>query len=131
MDLKDYFENLGRAVSRLEEVIKQPNPEEKQIYQDAAIQRFEFCNELYGRVLKKFLAYEKVESTTPRDVIAKAYQYKLIDDEKIWLSMMDDHNKTSHVYKEDEAKRVFENIKTYYPTLEKTYGKLKKLFAMK
>lgn len=125
---KDYFESLGDAITRLGEVIEHPELASTDILQDAAIQRFEFTIELYWKVLKKFLAYEKVEATTPRDVLSKAFQYKLIEEESIWLKMLDDRNKTSHVYKREEARKVFENIKIYLPILRQTYEKLKERF---
>lgn len=125
---EDYFKTLGEAIKRLQEVLSHPLLDQDSLYQDAAIQRFEFCIELFWKVLKKFLAYEKVLSTTPRDVIQKAFQFSLIDDEQIWLTMMDDRNKISHVYKQEEAHRVFENIKTYYPVMQRTYDKLKEKF---
>lgn len=122
---KDYFETLGQAVQRLEEILNHPDLQTIDYLQDATIQRFEFCIELYWKILKKFLSYEEVETTTPRDVLQKAYQFNLIDDEKIWLQMMHDRNRTSHVYKQEEAKRVFENIIHYGPVLTRNYEKLR------
>ncbi len=43
----------------------------------------------------------------------------MIDDEKMWLEMLDDRNITSHAYKYEDAKRVFGNIKLYLPILKK------------
>lgn len=128
---KDYFESLGEAVARLGEVLQQPDLKKNDFLQDATIQRFEFCIELYWKVLKKFLAYEEVETTTPKDVVSKAYQFGLVDNEKIWLQMLHDRNKTSHVYKQEEAKRVFNNIVTYWPSIEANYENLKIKFYNK
>lgn len=125
---RDYFETLGQAVQRLQELLQHPDLQKIDYLQDATIQRFEFCIELYWKILKKFLSYEEVETTTPRDVLKKAYQFNLIDDEKIWLQMMHDRNRTSHVYKQEIAKQVFENIILYGPVLEKNYEKLKVKF---
>jgi nucleotidyltransferase substrate binding protein (TIGR01987 family) len=122
---KDYFDTWGQAIGRLAEVIHHPDLGKNEYMQDAAIQRFEFVMELCWKVLKKVLSYEKIDSTTPRDVLNKAFQYKIIDDEKIWLKMLDDRNCTSHVYKQEEARRVFANIKGYLPIFEKTYDYLK------
>lgn len=126
---KDYFDNLGKALARLGEALEHPELATADILQDAAIHRFEFSIELYWKVLKKILSYEKIESTTPRDVLRKAYQFKLIDDEDQWLSMLDDRNNTSHVYKQEDAKRVFENIKSHFPIMAKTYTNLKEKYA--
>lgn len=122
---QDSFVALGNALTRLKEVLDLFEAEQKDYLKDAAIQRFEFCVELYWKTLKRFLAYEKAESTTPRDVLEKSFQFYLIDDEQIWLSILDDRNSTSHVYKQELALQVFERIKTYYPIMEKTYQNLK------
>jgi nucleotidyltransferase substrate binding protein (TIGR01987 family) len=121
---KDYFENLGHALSRLKDVLTHAELDKIEYMQDAAIQRFEFVIELYWKVLKKVLAYEKIESSTPRDVLRKAFQFQLINDEATWLAMLDDRNNTSHVYKQEDAKKVFDHIKAYYPIMESTYQRL-------
>ena len=121
---KDYFYNLGNTINRLKDVLEHPQLDEIDYIRDAAIQRFEFTIELFWKVLKKILAYEKVECSTPRDVLSKAYQYNLIDREDIWLAMLDDRNNTSHAYKEEQAKIIFDHIKTYLPIFLETYQKL-------
>lgn len=121
----DYFDSLGRVVDRFKEVMQHPDLEKNTYMRDAAIQRFEFTIELFWKVLKKVLQYEKVEATTPRDVLNKAFQYKFIDDEAMWLRMLDDRNNTSHVYKEEDAERIFKHIKSYLPVFEVSYQKLK------
>ncbi len=124
-----HFISLGIFIQRLEEVLQLPDLQTTDYLQAAAIQYFEFSIELYWKVLKKFLAYEKVNTTTPRDVLAKAYQFELINDEKIWLEMLDNRNITSHIYHQEEAKKVFESIlNSYYPVMKKTYAKLKERF---
>jgi nucleotidyltransferase substrate binding protein (TIGR01987 family) len=120
-----YFENLGNALERFKDVMQHPDLEKNTYMRDAAIQRFEFTIELFWKVLKKVLHYEKVETTTPRDVLNKAFQYKLIDDEAIWLKMLDDRNNTSHVYNEKDAERIFVHIKSYLPIFVTSYQSLK------
>lgn len=127
---KDYFEMLGQAIKRLEEAMYYAKVDKNDCFQDAAIQRFEFVIELFWKVLKKVLIYEKIEATTPRDVLNKAYQFNLIDNESAWLGMLDDRNNTSHVYKQEEAKKVFENIKSYMPVFQSTYKFLKEKYRL-
>lgn len=121
---KDSFESLGRALERLTELVNHEDRDKVDYIIDATIQRFEFVIELYWKVLKKILIYEKVEATSPRDVIRNAYRFELIDDEKAWLAMLDDRNQTSHVYREEDALEIFEHIKKYTPILQKNYQKL-------
>lgn len=76
------------------------------------------------------MLHEKIESGTPRDTISKAYQYKLVDDEKVWLSMLDDRNNTSHAYKEEEAQLIFKHIKTYLPVFLSIYNEIKDKYKL-
>ena len=127
----DSFYALGRAIQRLNDVLHHPQLQTDDYMVDAAIQRFEFTIELFWKVLKKLLSYEKVESTTPRDVLNKAYQYELIHDENLWLSMLDDRNNTSHAYDEKKAKIIFKHIQNYLPVFQKTYLLLQDKYQMK
>lgn len=125
---KDSFLALGQAIQRLHEVIERSKVDKNDYVLDASVKRFEFVIELFWKTLTKILKHEKIESNSPKDVLSKAFQFSLIDDEKMWLGMLDDRNNTSHVYKYDDAKQVFENIKLYLPILEKTYNKLEKKY---
>lgn len=127
---KDYFESLGNAIDRLSEILHEKNINKNEYMRDATIKRFEFVIELFWKALKKILAYEKIESTGPRDVLSKSFQIRLIDDEAIWLHMIDDRNNSSHVYRVEDAIRIFESIKDYHPILVKTYEKIKSQYQL-
>jgi len=109
---RDSFEDLGKAIAKLREAIDKSSNKmnESEIYRDAAIQRFEFSIELFWKILQKFLRYEKLEANTPREVLSKSYIAKLIDQEDVWLKMLDDRNLTSRAYKEALAKEIFARI---------------------
>ena len=54
----------------------------------------------------------------------------LINEEDVWLQMLEDRNKTSHAYNQDLADEIYNHITTnYYPILESTYLKLKQQFS--
>ena len=127
---KDSFYTLGKAIERLKEVLHHPQLHEIDCMRDAAIQRFEFSIELFWKILKKILLHEKIESTTPRDTLSKSYQYKLINNEEVWLKMLDDRNNTSHAYQETQAKIIFEHITSYLPVFQKTYIALKEKYDL-
>lgn len=119
------IKNLENALSRLEEILAYKDIEKLDHLQDAAIHRFEFTIELFWKVLKKILLEEKVDTTTPKDVLSKAYQYKLIDNEEAWLSMLDDRNVTSHIYHQETAREIFHRIKDNFPVLKSAFLRLK------
>ncbi len=124
------FKFLGDALERLHEVLNVNSENAPEYLVDATIQRFEFVIELYWKTLKKILIYEKIESTTPRDIFSKAFQFKLIDNEKEWLTMLDDRNMTSHVYDRATALAIYLNIQNNYPVLEKTYKLLQQKYNL-
>lgn len=119
--------NLGTALERLREALQEP--ETNSLVVDGTIQRFEFVIELYWITLKRFLARQGTQTRTPRETLQQAYQAEWIDDETAWLQMLDDRNQTSHVYDEATARKIYANIKAYFPEMEQTYQFLVQQFG--
>ena len=111
--MKEKFESFCNAINRLKEAVQSVPTE---LNRDATIQRFEFTYELAWNVLKKYLAQKGIEVLNPRDCFAEAYQQKLIEEsgEQIWIDMIKSRNLTSHIYNEDIAKKVYQDIKNKY-----------------
>ncbi len=105
------IEKLKKAFSKLKEAV---NAVKDELDRDGTIQRFEFTVELLWKTLKKILAYEKVECYSPRDCIKKAFRFGLIDDDEVILDMLEDRNRSSHIYDEKEAEQIFERISVVY-----------------
>ncbi len=127
----DSFNELGNAVDRLQDLVNMPDIETLDYLRDATIQRFEFNIELYWKVLRKILAYEGLSAITPRDVLKNAYQSGLISGDTIWLKMLDDRNKTSHVYAEEVIIEIFNRIRhDYVPVLVSNYQILKNRYNL-
>lgn len=118
--------NLEKALKRLDEALQEK--EINSLYVDGTIQRFEFSVELYWKTLKRLLAEEGIEGKTPRETLKQAYTIDWIQDEEVWLQMLRDRNETSHVYDEEKAKRIYDNIVRYFPVMSSTFEKLKKKF---
>lgn len=128
---KNKFENFFEALKRLNEMNvaykKAKDSEYEDMARDALIQRFEFTFELAWKSLKEFLIYSGyVEATAPRSVLELAYREGFISNEAVWIAMMNDRNLTSHVYKEEQAKEIAQNISLKYC---KELSSLKQLFA--
>lgn len=105
------IEQFGKALTRLEEVLQRMPSDD--IVIDATIQRFEFTIELCWKALKKKLAYEGIETTTPRSVLQQSYISNWINDEQLWLNMLADRNLTSHTYREEQARAIYARISSY------------------
>ena len=117
--LKQSILNLGNALMRLDEVLQQ-SPNEFII--DATIQRFEFCIELFWKTLKRQLAYEGIETTTPRETIKHCYQIGWLKQESIWIDMLNDRNHTSHIYNEEMARQIYGRIEEYQKELTRMHS---------
>jgi nucleotidyltransferase substrate binding protein (TIGR01987 family) len=119
MNKERLFEKLNdykRASARLNEATKLQI--EDDIIYDGVIQRFVFTFELSWKLMKMFLEYTGItEMKSPRTTIREAFTYGLIEDGEQWIDMMVDRNKTSHLYDEEEAKLIYEKVKSNYSHL--------------
>lgn len=117
------FDKLEKAFHKLKEGVEVAKTE---IEKDGAIQRFEFTFELFWKTLKIYLEFLGVEAKSPRACIKEAFKMGIIDDDEIFLDMLEDRNLTSHIYDESTAEKIFERIKkVYVPQFEKTLNSLK------
>jgi len=123
--VKQSLTNLGKALDRLEEALQED--ETNALFVDGTIQRFEFVIELFWKLLKRRLALEGVQASTPKQALKEAYQIRWLESETVWLKMLDDRNQTSHIYDEALAREIYERIKVYFPVIKSTYEKLSTL----
>jgi nucleotidyltransferase substrate binding protein (TIGR01987 family) len=121
--IQDALTKTGKALTAFEIMAQEP----MQVHRgnvDATIQRFEFTIELFWKLLKRILLVLGREVLYPRDILKEAYAGKLIDNENVWLKMLNDRNQTAHTYDEQLADKIYTNIKDYCPILRQTYNQL-------
>jgi len=106
--------SLGDALRRLEAALAQPKTEWTR---DAAIQRFEFSFELAWKAVSAYARSEGLEARSPREALRVAHRLAWIDDDGLWLRMLDDRNRTSHIYSEAVADEIFARLGTYAAAL--------------
>lgn len=90
------------------------NPSE--IERDGAIQRFEYSFELSWKTLKTVLEYLGVEDCkSPRRALQAGLIQGFVEvkDQEMWLAMLDDRNKTTHIYHKDIAISIFQSLPEY------------------
>lgn len=120
--LKERTEDFTKALSRLEEALAKDINDD--IIIDGIIQRFEFTFEQSWKVMKLYLEDQGVldEALAPRSTIKVAFKHKIISDGDVWVEMMLDRNRTSHMYDEATACEIVKRIKGIYIT---EFNKLK------
>jgi nucleotidyltransferase substrate binding protein (TIGR01987 family) len=125
-ELMDSVAALEKALDRLGEALDLPidsNP----IALDGTIQRFEFCYEQAWKTLQRFARFKGLDPRSPRDAFRVAYKQGWIENEDLWLSMLNDRNLTSHTYKVELALEIYGRVKSYYPELRRISSLLKEL----
>lgn len=109
---------LKNAIARLCEIIDIYKQRTLNSFEnDSLIKRFEFTYEMAWKLM---MSYEKENGITElmgsKDVVRRAFAMSLIENGETWLEMIDDRNKTSHLYDEEMAEDVIDDIvHTYYP----------------
>ncbi len=109
------YQNFVKAYTKLAQVTAQYD-QNNDILRDSIIQRFEFTYELAWKTLKAFMEYSGItlNTTFPRSIFKEAYAHKIIDNDAVWIKLLEDRNATSHIYKEELADQVAQRIVTLY-----------------
>lgn len=102
--LEDAFESLSQGAKIAKD----------ELSKDGVIQRFEFTFELLWKALKIYLEKEGINVKTPKESLKETFRLELIKNEKVFLNMLEDRNKTVHIYNKSESEKIFERIKTEY-----------------
>jgi nucleotidyltransferase substrate binding protein (TIGR01987 family) len=98
------LQQLRRAVLRLREALALPDDS---VVRDACIQRFEFTFETAWKGIQADALAEGVDCASPRSCLRSAFRIGILErDEPMWLKMVEDRNRTSHVYDEDLAQEI-------------------------
>lgn len=112
--LAERINDFVNALSRLQEALEKDISDD--IIIDGIIQRFEFTFEQSWKAMKLYLEDQGIldEAVSPRSAIRAAFKYKMIPDGDVWIQMMLDRNRTSHMYDETIAKNIVKRIKDTY-----------------
>lgn len=120
----DALENFEKALQNLVNASKMTISEP--IHVAGIIKFFELSYESGWKALKSFLLSEGIQSSGPKSVFSEAYSLKYIDNETLWLKMLDDRNFSVHVYDQEDAEALIKRIlNTYLPLLVKLCQYLK------
>lgn len=101
----------------------------KETLQAGVIQHFEFSYELSFTILKRQLEQEAVipaaiDSMSFQELIREGAEKGYIQDPKKWLVYRHQRNLTSHTYRADYAKSVYESAVNFYQDAHALFLKL-------
>jgi nucleotidyltransferase substrate binding protein (TIGR01987 family) len=108
--------NYKKAFAQLDEAIQTKNP--TSLERAGIIQMFEFTAELAWNTLKDYLLNQGINDITgSRDAIRKAFKHGLIQDGMNWMKMLESRNLTSHIYNENVADTILNDVVQVYHKL--------------
>lgn len=120
---EDGLHNLTMAFERFDSAVKR----KKELYDDGysdifldlVVKRFEFTFEMSWKAIKRFLDFIGIGCTSPRGCYKEAFSQGLIDDEQIWLEMIEMRNLSSHIYDENEIREILDKLDVYSAAFSK------------
>ncbi len=111
------FDNYERAFSLLREAVEtMAEREVTQLEKEGIVQRFEYTTELAWKTMKDYLEAEGVVfgQATPKVVVRKAFETRLIEDGQTWMDALDARNAMSHTYHPESFERVVDDVCSRY-----------------
>lgn len=108
----NHFENYAKSLNVLVRADRE-KADVDEIYRIGVIWRFNVTFELAWKSIKDILEMHGADISktgSPRQVLKAAYEIHFLNDEKIWLDMLNSRNTITHIYDENAAIELAEKI---------------------
>ena len=141
--IHEALETLKESIELFREYEKiasdEPTRRNEQLFlgmRDSMIQRFEYCTDLFWKLLKVYLEeVEKVDIPTlsPRGVVRETVKVKTITESegKECMEMVKSRNETSHIYHEEIAEAIAQKVPEFYQLITMIVGRVKEKLVLK
>lgn len=107
------YNAFKKAFLKLKEFVETDNGSEKD--RGAIINAYQYTFELFWKTLQRYMQQqEMLDEQGPGSVIRTAFQYNIIDNGPLYMSMLKDRNLVTHTYKEDVAEEIHCRIREEY-----------------
>ena len=126
------FRNFSRALRRLQDALDEGAEALNELEQEGVVQRFEYTFELAWNTIKDRLEHDGIvlSPVTPRAVIRRAFQAKLISQGEQWIDMLIARNEMTHKYDSDTFDAIIKEIEqTYLDRLDELHDRLSREMA--
>lgn len=122
--LQDSLNNLEKVLENLERAVQIPR--DRELVAEGTIHRFEMTIELFWKTLQRVFRYEGHGDKTSRESLREAFRLGWLDDEQVWLDMLDSRNTTSHEYlAEALVEDNYDDIVKVTPIIRKAFDYLR------
>jgi len=113
--------DFEKAVQHLEEALQRESRDE--LIHAGCIQYFEFTFELSWKLMKLIGLEEGLMNLeTPFDCIRAAFRKQWIQEEKLWLDMLNARNKMTHTYSSEKAEDIYLHLRDFLTVLKTFLG---------
>ncbi|MDP2025567.1 HI0074 family nucleotidyltransferase substrate-binding subunit [Sulfuriferula sp.] len=103
-------------------------PAELDLIKAGCIQYFEFSFELGWKACKVVSAEQGLpDCLSPKACLRQAFTSGWIEDEVIWLEMLDARNRMSHTYDARKALEIYKSLPQFHAALQKLLATLQSL----
>ena len=91
---------------------------------DLIVKRFEFTYEMSWKALKRYLDFLGIEAKSPRGVFKEAYAQGILEEERVWLDMLEQRNISSHIYDEFEIREILTKVDKFQKAFKNLKDKI-------
>jgi len=128
------LKELERALKNFEDSLEidfsEFSPSLRDVLGSGQVQKFEMSYELFWKVGKEFLrTFEGVDAASPRRVFKTLFKlgYLTYDELEVCLSMLEDRNLLSHVYRREVVDSVLPKLKDYLNLMKSVLSRFKEV----
>ena len=104
-----------QALQRFREALAE---RETPLVRDAAIKRLEFTFELAWKAAQRCLREQGILCRSPNECFREAFAFGVIQDNPLWIRMIEDRTLPVHTDNERTAQKIYSNLKDYVPLYE-------------
>lgn len=115
-----------------QEALNNPTKRSKQNFlmaRDSVIQRFEYCTDLFWKVLKSYMEdIQKITLTeySPKGMIRTAVSARIITEQegKQCMDMITNRNQTSYIYHQELAEKIASKVPEFYQLIKNVIDRI-------
>lgn len=123
-DAQWIVDDFSAALAQLRGALVEPA--ELDLIKAGCIQYFEFCFELGWKACKVVSAEQGLpDCLSPKACLRQAFTLGWIEDEAVWLEMLDARNRMAHTYDARKALQIYEFLPQFHAALEKLLATLR------
>lgn len=110
------YENFCAALENMKEIYKY-NPPYDNVVLTGLVGLYEICFEQSWKMMKEILerhGFEEGATGSPKIILKTAYKANMIQDEKLWISALQERNNVTHSYNKSIALDIVTKAKNEF-----------------